>query len=324
MPYPLIGAAILSNEPTTSPTGPFDAFRVARVIGCDFVRARVILKWPLTDLAWLDSVADQAQASGLKLVVTWWVDGGTKRGDTSTVTLEQYGEACARLAGRYSGRVYAWTIENEPDQAGLFPEEYANRVAIAVPRFKAGDPAAKIVAGELALEGERNRRLMPQYVRAIAATGIRPDAISCHAYDGYRNQWPAAFGAPAGMRAKVAWLKTEISAAFGGPLPVWLTEVGSPSGPDGPQTFHSPELQAKVVRRVLVESATAGVDAVAWYRLADQTGEPEAQQWGLFRSDGAPKLGFYDWARILPVLKLGLPAPIPGDLLGPDRIGRRF
>lgn len=316
---PFVGVTVLGNEPTTGPSGEtMDGYKAAWALGCDFVRTRIVFDLPL-DFAWLDDALARAEAYDLKMALVFWIrrPEAEPRGDTSVgLSFEEYAEAVGAIAEHAKGRVWAYMIENEPDNAPVLPREYAERVRLAVGAIRSADPDALIVAGELAAEGDV-RYWVPRWLAAQALTGVWPDAISVHAFDSYRNDWPDPI--MPGMVAKVSWLRNAIR-EYGPDLPIWVTECGAPSEPSDTWTRRDDDTQAAVVRRVLVESVLSGIDAVSWYRAADQADNGEAMKWGILDASAAPKAAFGAWGATLPWLRLGL--FVFGVDLGPDRIGR--
>lgn len=194
----------------------------------------------------IDSVVNEAEARGLKLLFTftstpcwassapdslkqdcagsWW-DRGVQ--DYAPKNPSDYADALAFLAHRYRGRIAAWEIWNEPNLESFFkaPDQASAYVALAkaaYPAVKAADPGATVLAGSLA-----NSHVA--FTRALYAAGIKGsfDAFSIHPYSGDRSpldplegqnpSWTFIRGVPAVRQVMLDNADDK---------PLWLTEFG--------------------------------------------------------------------------------------------------
>lgn len=321
MKIPSLGFAILGNEPTTFPDGrPLDPYAAARWLGADHVRIRIVFRGngPHFPNAWLDDSLARAAAHGLAVELVWWVESENwpLLGDTSNVPPWAYRIFAHQLAHECQGRIRSVHIDNEPDKAGVLPDDYATRVSIAVGTWRDIDPGVLVVAGELAAEDQAVDWLKP-WALAQASTGVLPDRVSLHAFDGWRDRWQ--MGSQYGPAAKVAWAKG-VLLACGMPTDILVTECGGPSAPSNQWTKMSDDLQAMIARRTIAECSLFGAESVSWYRLADQADGAESQKFGLLRETGEAKPAAFDWAGSL--FDLRMAGLVLGADTGPNRIGK--
>lgn len=194
----------------------------------------------------IDSVVNEAEARGLKLLFTftatpcwassapdsikqdcagsWW-DRGVQ--DYAPKNPADYADALAFLVERYRGRVAAWEIWNEPNLDSFFkaPDQASAYVALAkaaYPAAKAADPDTTVLAGSLS-------EAHVEFTRALYAAGIKGsfDAFSIHPYSGDRSpldplegqdpSWTFIRGVPAIHQVMLDNSDNK---------PLWLTEFG--------------------------------------------------------------------------------------------------
>lgn len=173
----------------------------------------------------LDAEVAAAQRAGVKLIIEvgyspcWASSAPNKRCNDPNyfdylqyppINYNDYGDAMARLAGRYRGRVYAWELWNEPNLVGnwkavnprpaamndsynLFSDllgarQYTLLVKDSYRKIKNADPQAVVLAGSIA-GGD------VAYVNEMYKSGIKGyfDALSMHPYTAV---YPVAPGDP--------------------------------------------------------------------------------------------------------------------------------
>ena len=125
--------------------------------------------WYRTDL-----IVDEVERAGLKLVVRldrqpfWsepldnqWQENGPP-GD-----LNDFGDFCGAVAGRYRGRIDAYQVWNEPNldrEWGLRspdPAEYTEMLRVCYLAIQAADPEAIVISAGLAPTGTDSNEVMP-------------------------------------------------------------------------------------------------------------------------------------------------------------------
>lgn len=132
----------------------------------------------------IDTYVDMAVARGLKPLVTlyqtpaWARPAGTTN-RTPPSDVASYARFARWAAARWAGKVRAWEVWNEPNLeefwVGTDPVRYAQLVRAAYPAFKAGDPAALVVAGAVSYNDDVWLRRM---YAAGAAGSFDPDTLS--------------------------------------------------------------------------------------------------------------------------------------------------
>jgi hypothetical protein len=275
-------------------------------------------------LSRLDSVLSKAQARGIKVLVTLWetpcwaskAPESLKQGCAgqwwgrnvqryAPVNPSDYADAVAYVVRRFKGRVAAWELWNEPNDASYFISddpvgEYAALVKAAYPAAKAADPDSTILAGSLAhADFGWTKRLLDKGV------GGNFDGWSVHPYSGPNSplsrgddNWiQATF-----IRGVPAVRQTLLQ--YGQDKPLWLTEFGWStcsvrSGGEEWARCIDPNAQADFVRQALDQMrAWDYVKAAFYFKLKDTSadGADRNTNYGLLRSDGSEKPAFAAFA----------------------------
>jgi hypothetical protein len=199
-------------------------------------------------------------------------------------------------------------VWNEPNLAfrfwrcgagcGAEPGRDARLLEAAAEAIAAAEPAAEVAfAGTVYLQIEPAG---PDFAReALAAhpAAVRAlDAMGMHAYSAYPPLAPPEAEGPYVTRLfhevplddKVAAFRAALDDAGRADAPIWITEIGWPTGPFGV----SEREQASYLVRASLIAAAAGASLVAWFNLGDGPAAgafPPEDAFGIVRGDGSRK-----------------------------------
>jgi hypothetical protein len=264
----------------------------------------------------LDDVVDQANARGLKLLLTFWqtpcwassAPASLKQDCSGSwwdrdVQLyppnnpQDYADALAVLVRRYGDRVAAWEIWNEPNQDDYLKGDdpkgsYAALVRAAYPAAKAADPTTTIVAGSLADADFK-------WTKALYDRGVKGyfDAWSVHPYSADRSPLDPV-GPDYAQNSFVRGVPAVRDAMLsnGDDKPLWLTEFGwsTCNVRDGEpwENCVDPSVQARYLSQAFERMRSwSYVQVGVWFNVED-TGNNDGSRidnYGLLSSDGRPK-----------------------------------
>lgn len=278
----------------------------------------------------LDSFMEGASARGLKVIATvaetpcwassapetlkqscagaWWSRGvqlypPRDYGD--------YAEAVKFIVARYSGRLAALEVWNEPNtERFLIADDkasaYAMLVKAAYPASKAADPSVPVLAGALAAADR-------PFLDALYARGIAGyyDGISVHPYnewrdpyDRWQDQWKKYTFLP-GME----WVH-EGQEKAGDKTPLWITEFGWTTCVGHEWCVNESQQADYLVKGWQILNALDYVEGATAYELRDGSndrGDFESN-WGLVHTDFNQKPAFG-------AVKAELQAPSEGTLV---------
>jgi polysaccharide biosynthesis protein PslG len=186
------------------------------------------------DLGWgvpfVDRVVNMVHDRGMHLLVTFWRTPAWANGGASETTLptdpSTYAAALRWAAARYAGRVDAWEVWNEPNQAGFMtgadPAAYTRLLKAAYPAAHAGDPATTVVFGGPSMNDA------PWIARAYNAGAHGYfDAMATHPYMGPSDAAPETpdNGSIYTMAHAAAVHQLMVDNGDGN-KPIWFTEYG--------------------------------------------------------------------------------------------------
>lgn len=222
--------------------------------------------------------------------------------------VERYdGDGAADAPG--SPVVRYWEIGNEPDLAesvrgaedygscfGDEPAVYAAHLRAAWLGARAADPQARVIFGPVAYDrfhngpagfgpaGPFNYGFVRETLEALYdAHGQEAgwpffDLMAFHNYNDFRNNWDGADGEQPEIIGKAAHLRAQQLVLPGkfdlSAMPLFVSEVGLPSGPSDSWTERSEANQAAYVGQVTARAAAAGVQGAVWYTLTDLLPDP--------------------------------------------------
>ena len=223
--------------------------------------------------------------------------------------------AFARAAAeRYMPRgVHTWEIWNEPNTSEFWgpaadPHAYTALLTATSKALRDVDPRAFVVLGGLAPAstgaGDVEQTEFLAQVSRLGGNRV-VDAVGYHPYTypllpssetGWGTAWEKIDQTPVSLRS--------VLAEFGTPdLPVWITEVGAPTGgpgeaadgsseATGPTTHVTEALQARIAAdAVHAAAAEPSIRTLIWYSDRDQVSAAPTSEdfYGLYRTDGSAK-----------------------------------
>ena len=249
----------------------------------------------------VDSAVDAAVARGMEPLVTLWMTPRWVTGSddervapSTPQALQQWQDFAGAVAERYTGRVKAWEIWNEPNHddflRGADPEQYAEILQHAFAGIKQADPGAEVVFGGT------------QYVdvgwinKVLAAGGTTYDVMGVHAYQGRSDEAPEAPDNGTMYRMSRVPALYRLMNRFGhSDRAIWFTEFGWRASPNAAGIPHwkrgvTPRQQARYLVRTLkyVRAKMPYVARVYWYTDRADSMVMSRAGYGLVRPDGSP------------------------------------
>ncbi|HEX8103249.1 MAG TPA: Ig-like domain-containing protein [Solirubrobacteraceae bacterium] len=186
-------------------------------------------------LKYFDARVAKAQADGLKviMVVTRSPGWATGTGDLNRPPADPatYASFLRRYAQHFAGKVDAWEIWNEPDEAATWspapdPAAYARLLGPAHAAVKAADPGARVVLGGLVGNDYR-------YLEGVYAAGGKGsfDAVGVHTDTACLTSPPEEqYREPDGRIGRFSFTGyREVRRTMldrGDDKPIWMTELG--------------------------------------------------------------------------------------------------
>jgi hypothetical protein len=245
-----------------------------------------------------DRVVDQLCARDLRIlgVLCYWNNWVDRYSDAG---IEEFGRYAERVARRYRGRVAAWEIWNEPNEATFWqstPERYVRLMRAAYEGVKRGDPNARVIGGSLS---GADLRYLQRLLQLGAARWM--DALSVHPYSfGWTPE-------DAQLIAELRGMAAEMKRA-GGSGQLWVTEMGI--GGAGEAT------QARLLERTWTLLLQSGVVSHAFWYTLYVPGDPS---YPLYRADWSPKQAAGAFNRVTRQLRGAVAAGsvLPADFQAP-------
>jgi hypothetical protein len=288
---------------------PGDQATQAQIAASGARNVRVFASWRMLEsqrgqftpyiLAGYDALANRMKAAGIPVyfVVTQTPSWATaSQAPNAPPPADAYADFVRRLAAHFRGRVSAYELWNEPDEAfswegGATPAQYAALLKPAYAAAKSADPGARVGVGGLVANHFA-------FVEGLYAAGAKGsfDFVSVHTDTACNRADPRVAGRDENGRIS-RWSFTgyrEVRASMldhGDDKPIWMTELGwsvtgqaCPHG--GPGAGVSPGQQAAFLTRAYAcLAADPYVEKASWFSLADLGA---ADQVGL-------RYGLYDW-----------------------------
>ena len=265
--------------------------------------------WSDGHTAVVDNCIDWAHARGIKVLgeLIWtpeWANGGKGRA-YPPADLNDYANAAFWVANRWRGKVSAWEVWNEANLDDFWAgtdAEYFEMLKVAHPRFKAGDPAARVVFAGTAYNDA-------EYVDSAYRAGVRGffDIVAVHPYEVPGDATPDDGECANRTDFECVSRVREVMRAYGdGEKPIWFTEYGwsthanAPTCPDATDDWEqgvSEDKQAAYYVRAF-DYANANfpyVSAMFWYSERDRGGNrcEHADNYGLVRYDLTEKPAYW-------------------------------
>jgi len=253
------------------------------------------------DFSGYDSYVDTAKKNGKKIIAVlaydtpWLFPEGKRKKYISSENMPHFLHYVEETVRRYQGRVDVWNIWNEPNF--MFwdgsNKEFYELTRLSAERIRQTDPDAYILGGAFwrAPEGFIKNMYKAGAMENIDALAFHPYAVS-----------------PAGsMKIYDKFVKVLSEINYTGP--VWITEVGYPTGGWFPTVVSLEELPSHVVKTIS-GAAARGAKVLLWYQLFDAYNEGEVPDprdsenyFGFLYPNYLRKDGFYAYelcARFLP------------------------
>lgn len=194
---------------------------------------------------------------------------------------------------RYKGQVDAWSIWNEPNLQFWkgTDNEFYELTRLTADKIRETDPNAYILGGVFwrSPEGFIKKMNKAEAIKGLDALAFHPYAIN-------------PYGA---MKVYDNFLKTLSEIKYSGP--VWVTEMGYPTGGWYPTKVSLNEFPSYIVKTI-TGAAARGARALLWYEIADGANKGEIsidseKYFGLVNKDFSRKAGSWAYelcARYLP------------------------
>jgi LemA protein len=284
---------------------------------------------PAYNWAATDKIVQNAASQGAGVLLTIVQAPAWANGDSAPRTAPRdardFGAFCRAVAARYSGgyipvgtqialpRVSRYTVWNEPNRGQFLQPQgrhgfEAPRVMARLMRACAGgiaaeQPDAQVALGPLASRGGQGGIApIPFLARYRAAGGPRPGVVALNPYLGsllpvYRGDEQEADGAI--TIRNLDRLEHALQTAYGGTVPIWLTEFAWRTAPQVGIGMITPrrqaELAAQSVELIRAHYPYAGM--LVWFLLRDVS---PTSYWrsGLVNSANEKKPAFAVWARL--------------------------
>ena len=232
-------------------------------------------------------------------------------------SLSEFAKFVAAVVERYDGDGIAdapgspivnyWELYNEPDASskyvaedwhkgwGEYGADYAEMLAVAKQAIKSANPNAQVVFGGIAYDyfTDDGGNFVEEFLADVlkAGGGAHFDIMNVHAYPAFGHVWikkvnPSLCAKNAchgpGLLEKITYIRNTYKLD----RPIMVTETGWHSD-NPPQSPSSPELHARLIIPLYVQSKAAGVQNTMYFALADPPGYPYAA--GLVTADVPPQ-----------------------------------
>ena len=291
-------------------------------------------RWDAAQIGALDELTDSARARNIKVLVV--VLGAPSWANGSTDALvpprdpADYARFVGTMSARYKGRIAAWEIWNEPDDAQFWhghvsPAAYAPLLRGAYRAIKDADPAALVLAG--ASTGNDYPFLEGLYA---AGAGDAFDGVASHTDTACALASPDQYYREKGRVGRFSFLgfretHAVLEANGHGDKPIFLSEIGwsatrtqcargaSSGQKAGGVTEAQQAAYLKLAYRCL--SFHPYVRAALWFSARDVTqDDTELGRYGLLRWDGSRRPA---WDALASVVRDGPGDSACGDFAGP-------
>lgn len=286
-----------------------EAYRI-RTVGASFIR--ISAKWNLiqpassTSFNWttLDAAVSAARASGLSVLMNiegpapvWAQKPGADPGANGNAPANpaNFGGLAQQLAKRYSARVAAWEIWNEPNLSHyLLPptaQEYVPLLRAAYSALRSAGANQPVITGGLSSSRDNTRDTV--FIADMYALGAKNyfDGIGVHPYTmPYPITADSRGGGDGGGAAVLSSTRSTMLANGDGNKGVWITEYGQPTG-------STPASSSEATQSDIIVDAITRANGLAWiaafviFNSQDLLPDRSNQEanFGLYRYDGSPK-----------------------------------
>jgi len=250
------------------------------------------------DFSFYDSYVDHAKEQGIKIIAllgygTDYSPNGKSKFYISPGKMPLFLRYVEEIVRHYKGKIDAWCIWNEPNITFWqgTESEFYELTKLTAERIRTTDPDANIIGGVFWRSPER-------YIKNMyKAGGFKDlDGLAFHPYSVNPSDSMQVYD-------KFTKILSDISYSS----PVWITEVGYPTGGWYPTQVSTNKLSVFVVKTV-AGMAARGARTLLWYEMLDvkETGTiniSSEKQFGLVNKDFSRKAGSWGYelcARYLP------------------------
>jgi hypothetical protein len=283
-------ALLTSAEPLAVPTVTALAPKLLRynIVWSDIAPTKPASPGDPADPAYVWTNADKIVALAAKLKASLlftivdapkWANGGKAPAFAPTDPAE-FGTFCGAVAERYP-TVGRFTIWNEPNRGqflqpqgaggGEAPRTLAGLAKTCIPALRANDKHALVAIGPVASRGGQGGLSPIAFLAGYrAAGGPKPDGIALNPY--LEGQPPIFVPTERPKDGAVTvrnldWLEGILTKAYGGTMPIWLTEFAVRTVPPVTNADQAVQLRQTVE---LVRTHYPYVPLLIWFLLRDQ------------------------------------------------------
>jgi len=308
----------LADPDLVTETPAVQASQLAEMKAIGITSIRMDARWDLvqpdgpgtSDWANLDQAVRSVRAAGMSvdLIIDgcpqWAALPGTG-GDASPqpASPAQYAAFAAQVAARYAPEgVGMFEIWNEPNNVVFWqpkpnPAAYTADLVAAYRAIKAADPAAFVISGGLAPAVTDGTNISPvNFLQDMYADGAKGsfDAVGYHPYS--YPALPDTYESWSGwsqMNQTSPSIRSVMASNGDSGTPVWITEVGAPSGgPGGIGQAGQQNDLTQVITDARRNSWIGGLYLYTW--MDDGTDTTNTEDWfGLLNYGGSPKPAYF-------------------------------
>ncbi|MDQ3878010.1 MAG: cellulase family glycosylhydrolase [Actinomycetota bacterium] len=270
-----------------------------------------------------DKTVDEARADGLQVLMTMWCTPGWANGLTSVgyrtaasvppTDPNDYAAAAEWAARHFAGRVAAWEVWNEPNQAAFWSgttADYVRLLKVAYPAFKKGDPSTKVVFGGPAYNDI-------DFIRRAYDAGAAGsfDVMATHPYTAPSNIGPSVDNNNIWSFPYAAQVHQLMVNRGDGDKPIWFTEFGWSShvntgAEPNWQIGVTPQQQADFLVnsvRYAQQNMPYVTNLFAYQSNDESYGDAQLDNYGIMTKDDSPKPAY---SALKAFLTSAAPAPI--------------
>ena len=277
-----------------------------------------------------DFVIDAARDRGINVLgILWrtppWANGG-RDPNVPPTDFDDYGKIARWAAEHFRGRVAAWEVWNEPNLDYFWNGSAAEVAALlraSYDDFKAGDPDAEVVMPAPAYNDV-------EWLRKVYEAGAQGyfDVMATHPYTAPSNEPPELDSGTIWSFAAVERVHALMEENGDGDKPIWFTEFGWSSHPNGGEEAPwelgvTKEQQADYLVRAaeMIACRYPYVEQIFWYSERNLGAPPGADpaavhlgNFGLMENDLTPKPAYDAMSEMMsgPGLALCADIRIPG------------
>jgi hypothetical protein len=261
----------------------------------------------VTNWAQPDRIIDAANARGLRVLflantAPAWAVPAWNVGPATDAQRDGYSSFCVRAATRYTGRIHALELWNEPNLDGFWRSpnvtDYGQLIAVTYPQVKAVSSVPVLAAGTGWSFGAPNISQDAWYAGLYqGGFGGFFDAVNVHPYqDTWQCQQGNLFGY--GNIGNVVNVRATMDAYGDVAKQIWATEWGF-------TTYYTTEAESAAWLKPTLDgwtdqaTARGATGPIFRYTLIDTNTSTSEGQFGLLRTDGSPKPAhaeFLSWA----------------------------